>query len=201
MQHRYCNAGTVSSTSSVRYRIGKTILAGPHPFYIAMSARFGSGVGWKFYVLVYFFIVLWSFTTSLKLLMDMILHPFLFFKRTKRLTPPDCMLDPTLGEHKYVQANGLKFHYVTLGDASKPLMLLLHGFPEVRWVPFNAHNLSSACASKATVVVGIYGATSNYTLQQAFLAIRIVLSACIEVPHTLTPTHCFWRHKSTNYGS
>ena len=58
-------------------------------------------------------------------------HPLLFFKRIRRVTPPDCMLDPTLGKHQYVKANGIKFHYVTSGDPSKPLMLLLHGFPEV----------------------------------------------------------------------
>ena len=29
-------------------------------------------------------------------------------------------------------ANGIKFHYVVKGDRTKPLMLMLHGFPEVR---------------------------------------------------------------------
>ena len=45
--------------------------------------------------------------------------------------PPDCLLDRSLGNHEYVTANGIKFHYVTAGDRSKPLMLFLHGFPEV----------------------------------------------------------------------
>ena len=45
--------------------------------------------------------------------------------------PPDCLLDRSLGSHEYVTANGIKFHYVTAGDRSKPLMLFLHGFPEV----------------------------------------------------------------------
>ncbi len=81
--------------------------------------------------MIHFFVVLWTITASLKLLVELIRHPILFFKRTKRATPPDCMLDPTLGKHEYVQANGIKFHYVTSGDPSKPLMLFLHGFPEV----------------------------------------------------------------------
>ena len=51
------------------------------------------------------------------------------------LVPPACLLDPSLGTHEYVTANGLKFHCVTAGDKSKPLMLFVHGFPEVQW-PF-----------------------------------------------------------------
>ena len=92
-------------------------------------ARFGGGL--KFSLLIFFFVTLWTVVASLRLLCAMIRHPRLFFKRTKRTVPPDCMRDPALGEHKYVTANGLKFHYVSLGDPSKPLMLLLHGFPEV----------------------------------------------------------------------
>ena len=45
--------------------------------------------------------------------------------------PPACLLDPALGSHEYVTANGIKFHCVSAGDKSKPLMLLVHGFPEV----------------------------------------------------------------------
>ena len=46
--------------------------------------------------------------------------------------PPACLLDPSLGSHEYVTANGIKFHYVAAGDKSKPLMLFVHGFPEVQ---------------------------------------------------------------------
>ena len=63
--------------------------------------------------------------------------------------PPDCLLDRSLGSHEYVTANGIKFHYVTAGDRSKPLMLFLHGFPEV-WIitlllhpPINAIEITS----------------------------------------------------------
>ena len=47
------------------------------------------------------------------------------------IVPPQLLLDPSLGNHEYIVANGIKFHYVTIGDKTKPLMLLLHGFPEV----------------------------------------------------------------------
>ena len=47
------------------------------------------------------------------------------------VVPPPCLMDPSLGSHGYVTANGIKFHYVAKGSRTKPLMLLLHGFPEV----------------------------------------------------------------------
>jgi len=47
-----------------------------------------------------------------------------------RPEPPKCLLDPELGDHKYVTVNGIKLHYVEKGDHSKPLMVFVHGFPE-----------------------------------------------------------------------
>ena len=44
---------------------------------------------------------------------------------------PDILQDPAYGTHKYVTANGIKFHYVANGTEGKPLMLFLHGYPEV----------------------------------------------------------------------
>ena len=67
--------------------------------------------------------------------------------------PPACLLDPSLGTHEYVTANGLKFHCVTAGDKSKPLMLFVHGFPEVQW-PFKVLLCSvRASLSSAPVLV------------------------------------------------
>lgn len=83
-----------------------------------------------FVLLSYFFIVLWGAFASLKILWEIIMRPKLTLKRTRREVPPACMLDPALGSHEYVTANGLKFHYVVAGNRTKPLMLLLHGFPE-----------------------------------------------------------------------
>ena len=67
-----------------------------------------------------------------KLLQNLICYPVLFFKRsTVRPTPPKCMLVASLGKLENVRANGINFHCVISGDDSKPLMLLLHGYPEV----------------------------------------------------------------------
>ena len=48
----------------------------------------------------------------------------------KPRTQPACLLDPELGDHKYMRVNGVKLHYVEAGDPDKPLMLFIHGFPE-----------------------------------------------------------------------
>jgi len=48
----------------------------------------------------------------------------------KPRTRPACLLDPELGDHKYMRVNGVKLHYVEAGDPDKPLMLFIHGFPE-----------------------------------------------------------------------
>ena len=105
-----------------------------------------------FPVIGYYFIALWALLGLLKVLFTILRNPFTTLKKTTReseanlyfhsntlffcvvllsLVPPACLLDPSLGSHEYVTANGLKFHCVCAGDTSKPLMLLLHGFPEV----------------------------------------------------------------------
>src|SRR6187401_2189069 len=32
--------------------------------------------------------------------------------------------------HAYADSNGVKIHYATLGDKSKPLVVMIHGFPD-----------------------------------------------------------------------
>ena len=45
---------------------------------------------------------------------------------------PVCLLNPELGTHHFLRtASNIKIHYVAKGDPQKPLMLCLHGFPEV----------------------------------------------------------------------
>ena len=47
------------------------------------------------------------------------------------IVQPEILQDSTYGTHKYITANGIKFHYVANGTEGKPLMLFLHGYPEV----------------------------------------------------------------------
>ena len=50
---------------------------------------------------------------------------------------PDILQDSSYGTHKYITANGIKFHYVANGTEGKPLMLFLHGYPEVSYHGYN----------------------------------------------------------------
>ena len=46
---------------------------------------------------------------------------------------PACLANQDLGEHHYLRTeSGLRFHYVAKGDPANPLMLFVHGFPEVK---------------------------------------------------------------------
>ena len=52
------------------------------------------------------------------------------FTTKDRPLPPAILNDERWGEHKYVHVPGVKLHYVEKGDRSKPLMVMVHGFPE-----------------------------------------------------------------------
>ncbi|XP_050306161.1 epoxide hydrolase 4-like [Anthonomus grandis grandis] len=50
--------------------------------------------------------------------------------RTLRDTPPSLLVDSSIGQHKHLKLKGVKLHYVEAGPKDKPLVLLLHGFPD-----------------------------------------------------------------------
>ena len=75
-----------------------------------------------------------SFMYGLYLIMKRFLKwvwdPKKFFMMQQRDKPPPCLVDNNLGTHSYVKIKGVKFHYVEAGNKEKPLILLLHGFPD-----------------------------------------------------------------------
>ncbi|KAJ8303994.1 hypothetical protein KUTeg_017577 [Tegillarca granosa] len=50
--------------------------------------------------------------------------------KKKRTEIPKCLYDPSLGTHGFILLEEVKLHYVANGKEGKPLMLLLHGYPE-----------------------------------------------------------------------
>lgn len=52
------------------------------------------------------------------------------FSAKDRPLPPAILHDERWGEHKYMHVPGAKLHYVEKGDNTKPLMVMVHGFPE-----------------------------------------------------------------------
>ncbi|CAH3187281.1 unnamed protein product [Porites lobata] len=62
----------------------------------------------------------------------------------RREKPPACLLDPELGEHHFLRtASNIRIHYVAKGDTGKPLMLCIHGFPEIEALDYKSCTLLS----------------------------------------------------------
>ncbi|XP_054261749.1 epoxide hydrolase 4-like [Macrosteles quadrilineatus] len=78
-----------------------------------------------------------------------------FWKVKSREVPPKCLNDPALGNHAYVQLKYVKLHYVEAGDKTKPLMLMLHGFPEF-WYSWR-HQLKEFSKDHWVVAVDMRG--------------------------------------------
>uniref|UniRef100_A0A1B6JJR5 AB hydrolase-1 domain-containing protein n=2 Tax=Homalodisca liturata TaxID=320908 RepID=A0A1B6JJR5_9HEMI len=79
-----------------------------------------------------------------------------FWARKKREVPPAVLNDPSLGNHAFVQLrDGPKLHYVENGDNTKPLMLLVHGFPEF-WYSWR-HQLREFSSDYWVVAVDMRG--------------------------------------------
>jgi len=72
-----------------------------------------------------------------------------------RNTPPKCLTAKEAGQHGYVTVKGLKFHYVEKGDRSKPLMLMVHGFPEF-WYSWR-HQMKEFSKDYWTVAIDMRG--------------------------------------------
>ena len=58
-------------------------------------------------------------------------HPSNWFRERRVYPSPSVCEDPDLGEHSYLAVNGVRLHCISSGTEGAPLLLLLHGFPEI----------------------------------------------------------------------
>lgn len=83
---------------------------------------------WLQYIAVMSLGVFWGTVSGSVLLFNIIISGGKSLKTVPRPTAPAILSDPKWGTHHYIQANGIKLHYVTKGEG-KPVVFL-HGFPE-----------------------------------------------------------------------
>lgn len=100
-----------------------------------------------------------SFVYGLYLIVKRLLKwawdPKKFFVLEQRDKPPPCLVDNNLGTHSYVKIKGVKFHYVEAGDVGKPLLLLLHGFPDC-WLSWR-EQISALAEHHRVVAIDLKG--------------------------------------------
>uniref|UniRef100_A0A6M2DGN9 Putative soluble epoxide hydrolase n=1 Tax=Xenopsylla cheopis TaxID=163159 RepID=A0A6M2DGN9_XENCH len=72
-----------------------------------------------------------------------------------RDSPPPCLVETNGGRHSYVKLKGTKLHYVEIGSKDKPLLLLLHGFPDC-WIGWR-HQMSEFSQHFRVVALDLKG--------------------------------------------
>ncbi|KAK7479577.1 hypothetical protein BaRGS_00029214 [Batillaria attramentaria] len=134
--------------------------------------------------------------------------PRTLFYTKHRPAPPACMQDPSLGVHGFAHLEDVRLHYVSNGAEDKPLMLLVHGFPEF-WYSWR-HQLREFKDRFRVVAVDQRGygdsdkpkGVSNYALTTLTNDLRQLIPAlgykkCVLVGHDWGGLVC-WAFAQTN---
>ncbi|XP_072457268.1 epoxide hydrolase 3 [Notamacropus eugenii] len=129
-----------------------------------------------------------------KALGHVLLHPGRGCCGRPRRQAPSCLQDPCFGQHHFLhlKTSGLRLHCVSKGQG--PLMLLLHGFPEI-WFSWR-HQLMEFCHDFHVVALDLRGYGSSdapthvncYTIDALTTDIKDAIEAlgyskCVLVAH------------------
>ncbi|CAG2117715.1 unnamed protein product, partial [Medioppia subpectinata] len=106
-----------------------------------------------------------------------------FFQVRRRDVSPDCLRDPALGTHHFIQLRDVKLHYVSNGDENNQTMLFIHGFPEF-WYSWR-HQIREFAKDYHVIAVDNRGygdsdkpsGIGNYTIDKLVEDIRELLAA------------------------
>ncbi|KAM4748087.1 epoxide hydrolase 3 [Rhinophrynus dorsalis] len=117
--------------------------------------------GVLFWVLVYIAALLSAVSYLPDALRLVAKNPIRAFQWGPRKSAPPCLMSSRHGQHGYIRIkkSAIRFHYVASGERGKPLMLLLHGFPE-NWYSWR-YQLDEFSNGYRTVAVDLRGFGSS----------------------------------------
>uniref|UniRef100_A0A1B6GC61 AB hydrolase-1 domain-containing protein n=1 Tax=Cuerna arida TaxID=1464854 RepID=A0A1B6GC61_9HEMI len=105
-----------------------------------------------------------------------------------RRKPPEC-LSEHFGQHLYVKLQNVKLHYVESGPKDKPVVLLLHGFPDC-WISWR-HQVAALSNYFRVISLDLkgFGDSDKPTSRRSY-KVDVVLSELRDLIHSLGVTSC-----------
>ncbi|XP_054271212.1 epoxide hydrolase 4-like [Macrosteles quadrilineatus] len=106
----------------------------------------------------------------------------------QRRKPPEC-LSGDFGQHLYVKLQYTKLHYVECGSKDKPVVLLLHGFPDC-WISWR-HQVSTLSKHFRVISLDLKGfGDSDKPSSRSSYRVGVILSELQELIHSLGVSSC-----------
>lgn len=106
-----------------------------------------------------------------------------------RDNPPLCLVDSSLGQHKYVKLKNTKLHYVEAGERDRPVILLLHGFPDF-WIGWR-YQIPILSQDFRVIALDLKGfGDSDKPEWRSSYRIDIILDELLQLISTLGVTSC-----------
>ncbi|XP_071450784.1 epoxide hydrolase 4-like [Hetaerina americana] len=141
------------------------------------------------YIKIYSLSILFGILVICDRLSRWALKPKSFFSLQRRDKPPHFLVDNSLGQHSYVKLNGVKLHYVESGPKNKPLILMLHGFPDC-WISWR-HQMTPLSHHFRVVALDLkgYGDSDKPLLCRRY-RVQVLLKELSDLIYTLGASSC-----------